>query len=146
MVDEIKRLVFLAGVEVDPPSNDGAFGLIEIFNLAIDNAEIINGYAYFVAPRDLSFEEVEVELFQKNGVSSGNLTIDIQKGVNEGAMATIFGTKPTFNFATAADYSISNGVQSVTTCDEGDLIRLDLNSVPSGFNGKFHVRFYGTPT
>lgn len=143
MADEIKRLTFLNGTPVDPPTEDvTGIGLVEIFNTTISNADVMNGLAFFRAPRDLTFDAVVVTLFTKDGVSSGNLIVDIKKGAL-GALASIFSALPTFDFSSAADYSEVSGTLDDTACTEGEFFTLDLTSKPSGWNGNFHVSFYG---
>lgn len=123
------------------PSGSGSY--VEIFNVTVTSAMVANGYLHFKAPAALTFQTVAMQIFEKNGVATGSLTIDIKKGTNPGTMTTIFTTKPTLNFATAADYDSDAGTQSVTTCSSGDYLRLDITAIPV-WAGSFQVRFYGT--
>jgi hypothetical protein len=121
---------------------------LEIFNVTIENIIKKDGVLYFKAPRDVTINTVSVQLFEKKGITSGLLQIDIKKSSNKtpnGAlMSSIFTTQPSLDFSLSGvvDYSqtINQALsQSTNRIAAGDFLRLDITSVPAGFNGSIHI-------
>ena len=119
---------------------------LEIFNVTIDNIIVKNGVLFFKAPRDITIDSISVQLFEKKGVASGTLQVDIKKSSNKTPNTTtsIFTTKPSLDFSspTVVDYSqTTNQVinQSNNRIATGEFLRLDITSIPTGFNGSIHV-------
>jgi hypothetical protein len=121
---------------------------LEIFNVTIENIVAKNGILYFKAPRDVTISTVSVQLFEKKGIVSGILEVDIKassnKTPNASLMTSVFTTKPSLDFSSSGvvDYSqTTNQALSQTTnkIATGDFLRLDITSIPLGFNGSIHV-------
>lgn len=96
---------------------------------------------YYTARQDFSINDFRVRLFTKEGISSGNLTFDLQKSSSplDASFSSILSSNLTFNFATDADYSekisiINANLNEITT---GQIIRVKISNVPSGFAGTF---------
>lgn len=106
------------------------------------------GATYFRCPQFFTITAVEIQLFTKNGASSGNLELDVLKAPNlQGSpvdYASIMTTKPIINMATAADYDAAIGVinSSLAEINGGQFIRVDLTQIPAGLQS-LHVRVYG---
>ena len=117
-------------------------GSIYIFN---GNISLI-GYSslhqdvfYYKAKQDFSVNEFSCQLFTKQGVSSGNLVLDLEKATNtnDANFSTILTTTISFNFASDADYLsksavIDSGANSIVT---GEVLRIKITGVPTGFSG-----------
>jgi len=98
---------------------------------------------YYKAKQDFSVNEFSVQLFTKQGITSGNLVLDIQKSsdTNDANFSTILTTPLSFNFASAADYSslpasIDSGANDITA---NQVLRIKITNVPNGFNGKILI-------
>jgi hypothetical protein len=124
---------------------------IEIFNVTILNASSaasLTGLTFYRAPTSFNISLVQVEIFEKGGITSGTLAIDIKKGVDldDANLSTVLTSPPVIDFSTASDFDIETGVldtneQSVA---QGEVIRLDVTSLPSTPLGKFRVSVYGS--
>jgi hypothetical protein len=129
-------------------SGSGVPILLEVFNLTLTNATVQNGYAHFRSPNSANLDGIYgtfsvLQIFEKNGITSGSLTIDVKRGTNPGTMSSIYSATPTINFATASDYDSNTGTYSVSGFGAGSWLRLDVLSVPSGWSGSFQVMLYG---
>lgn len=105
------------------------------------------GLMHYVASRSFTLTECRIGIFEKNGISSGTLEIDIKKNTtfDNTGMVTVFTTRPSINYATASDYDFStnqafDGTKINIVAD--DVLRFDLTSIPAGV-GKFYIQFYG---
>lgn len=94
---------------------------------------------YYTARQDFSVNDFRVRLFTKDGITSGNLTLRLEKSndPNDANFATILTSDISFNFATDTDYtekiaSINAGLNDITT---GQILRVKIMSIPSGFTG-----------
>lgn len=117
---------------------------MEVFNTTITDIRVASGILYFRAPINMTLGEFRVQLFEKNGVSSGTLEIDIKKAVSpdNALMTSIFSVKPNTNFATNSNYASFGWTMSSNTISAGEYYRLDVTQVPSGFTGSIHVMLY----
>ena len=120
---------------------------LEIFNNFVVlglSAATLTGLNYFRAPTALTISSVVVQLWDKFGVATGTLSVDIKKNTTPAdvGMATIFSVQPSFNFATAPNFSTSSGTLSTTAVAEGEWLRLDVTSIPAGWSGRFSVMVY----
>lgn len=115
--------------------------LTEIFNVTLVNPSANAGYLHYKIPKNMYFNQCSVQIFEKNGISSGSLTIDIKYNTtpNDTGMTSIFSSTPSINFATASDYAEVNGTISTTGVLSGGYLRLDITSVPSGWAGAVQV-------
>jgi len=128
---------------------------IEIFKYLILNGSSFStatGLDYYRAEDTITVTKVAIQIFEKNGVVSGTLELDVKKSVtdlNSGSFTTIMTTKPSLDFSTAVDYQEStNQVINVasSTISPGQYFRLDITSTPSGSGGvapKFLITVYG---
>lgn len=124
---------------------------IEIFNFPVLNALSANsltGLTYFRSTTAFNISLVQVEIFEKGGITSGLLSIDVKKGptLDGAGMVSVLTSQPVVDFATASDYDIETGIldplnQSVS---QGEVLRLDVTSLPSTPLGKFRVLVYGS--
>lgn len=129
-------------------SGGGGGGSVEIFNSVVvvnGNAPSLTGLSYFLNPSAMTINFVRLQVFQKNGISTGNLVIDIKKNTtpDEVGMTSIFSAQPTRNFASDADYSFDAGTLSAAATAAGSYLRLDVTSIPAGWVGKFQIAAYG---
>lgn len=95
---------------------------------------------YYKAATDFSISEVRGQIFNKGSITSGSLTLDVQKSTdtNDSGFNTILTSQLTFNFASDANYSehiasINAGVSAFTA---GMVLRVKVTAVPAGFSGK----------
>lgn len=134
----------------------------EISNIqtSLTSTTVINGDISFVGYSALkpvisthkviinfSVNDFRVQLFTKQGLTSGNLTLRLEKSVdtNEANFVTILNTDLVFNFATDADYtekvaSINSLINSV---EAGNVLRIKVISIPAGFNGDILISLSG---
>ena len=117
--------------------------IVEIFNVTISKPTVNKGYLHFKVPKNLTFNSCVLQVFDKNAVVSGSLTIDIKYNTtaDDIGMTSIFSVQPTLNFASISDYATSNGTMSVTSIASGSYLRLDVTSIPSGWIGNCHILF-----
>ena len=102
------------------------------------------GISYFISPGSSTISFVKLMVWDKNGVTTGNLTIDIKKNTspNPTGMTSIFSVLPTLNFATASNYDSNAGTISTSAISINDVLRLDVTSIPSGFIGYFSITVF----
>jgi hypothetical protein len=110
-------------------------------------ASTLTGLAYFKAPFAFRVLTAEVQIFQKGSIASGTLEIDVRRNTtpDNTGMTSIFSVRPSVNFATASDYDSSTNQiidPVVGAVDEGDILRLDVSSLPTGL-GKFRIVITG---
>jgi hypothetical protein len=124
---------------------------IVVFDNTILNASSagsLTGLNYFRAASGFNISLVQLEIFDKGGITSGIVSFDIKKGdsLDDADLSTVLTIQPSIDFAIASDYDIATGTldpleQSVT---QGQVIRLDITSLPSTPLGKFRVLVYGS--
>ena len=127
----------------------GGGGIIEVFNATVANstgATSLTGVAYFKAPQGMTINKVVLQIYEKGSITTGSLTMDLKKNTTPDSvgMASIFTTLPTINFTTATNYQTNSGVLNTgaTTLADGDWIRLDFTSIPTGLT-KWQIVVYG---
>lgn len=95
---------------------------------------------YYKARQDFSINDFRVQLFDKQGVSSGSLTLDLQKSIDtdNANFASILTSALTFDFALAAAYGEATGALDPALNDilTGEVIRVKVTNIPTGFYGK----------
>jgi hypothetical protein len=121
-------------------------GSIYIFNgdvSLIGYSSLHQDIFYYKAKQDFAVNEFSVQLFTKQGVTSGNLVLDLQKAINtnDANFSTILTTPLSFNFASDADYSsksatIDSGANNITT---NQVLRIKITNVPAGFFGSILI-------
>jgi hypothetical protein len=124
---------------------------IEVWNNTILNASsasTLTGLDYYRAASSFTLSRVEIQIFEKGLVTSGTLSVDIEKGntMDAASMTSVLSVQPSIDFATASNYAIATGTlnvanQSVTA---GQFLRLDVTSLPTIPLGQFRVLVYGT--
>ena len=96
--------------------------------------------------QDCIITEGAIQLFSKNGVSSGSLTIDVKKNssTNPAGFNSVFSVQPTLNMASATDYQRSAGVidPAAQSLAIGTILKLDIISLPVGIP-RFRVNLIG---
>lgn len=98
---------------------------------------------YYKAKQDFSVNEFSVQLFSKQGISLGDLVLDIQKSsdTNDSNFSSMLTTSLSFDFAVDGDYSfksasIDSGLNDLTS---GQVLRIKVTGVPAGFSGKILI-------
>lgn len=124
---------------------------IEVFNLTVVNAssaQTFTGLTFYRACTSFSIATVQIAIFEKGVISSGNLTIDIKKSTTGlgGTFTSILTTQPTIDFSSAANYATATGILSISeqSIAQNDILRLDVTGLPATTLGKFRVLVYGT--
>lgn len=125
---------------------------IVIFDGVITNATTYataTGLLFHRIQSAIDITDVKVGVFDFTGISSGTLSVDIQKAssLDFSASVSILTTQPSLNLATASNYDEStNAVLNVNkSCSEGDWLRIDISSLPTGL-GKLALYIIGEPT
>lgn len=144
--NSLNKTLFQAIVDGDL-SGGGGGGSTEVFNTEIivgAGAATITGLLHFRSPSAKTISSVVVTLYEKNGIASGTLEVDLKKNSSpdDVGMSSIFSVKPSFDFSLAADYSSSSGTLSTSSLSTGDFLRIDLTSIPSAWRGVVHVSCY----
>jgi len=112
------------------------------------SSSTFTGLVYWRAPFAFVLNDAKVIIYEK-GSLGGTLEIDILKNtsLNPTGMTSVFTTQPSIALSGASDYDESTnaafdgGQQSVS---EGDYLRLDVTSLPTGgVIGKFNVYLIG---
>jgi hypothetical protein len=138
-------------------SLEAGFSKINIFNELIVSATNLSGgtsierLATFRAPFDFDLTDMKVIITTKNTLT-GTLQVDLKKGSNIGftSPVSLFTTKPSLNLASASNYAESSNAvidNSVSSILEGEYLRLDVTSLPSGGTlTAFHIYVLGEAT
>lgn len=116
----------------------------EIYN--ISSTMTLTGIAYWKAHASVNITKAEIQIFTKEGITSGIVEYDLKKSSTlGGTYATILTTKPAINYASAVDYESNDGVLNAGQAVAQDhILRLDITSVPAGkVITKIRVRVYG---
>jgi hypothetical protein len=115
----------------------------EILN--VSTALTLTGIAYYKAIANMTITKGQIQIFTKDGITTGTLDFDLKKATSLGGTYTsIFTTKPAINYATAAAYDSNDGVlNSGQVMNQNDIIRLDITNVPTGVISKMRVMVYG---
>jgi hypothetical protein len=145
--NDLNKTLDQAIVDGDFSGGGGGGGLIEVFNFPVilgSSAQSLTGLAYFRAPSSLNLKNAFLQVWEMNSISSGLLEIDIKKGItpDDSTMVSIFSTLPQIDFSLASDYETSSGVKATSSVANGNWLRLDVSSIPSGWLGKFSVTLY----
>lgn len=129
---------------------EGGQSRINVFNSDVligSFAPTYTGVAYYKASSGFNLTSANIQIYEKNGVTSGTLEIDIKIGPDpdDTNMSSIFSTKPSINYATATDYQISTNQiinSAFAEVSDGDWLRLDVTSLPVGVY-VLYVQLYG---
>jgi hypothetical protein len=92
---------------------------------------------------NFSVNDFRIQLFSKLGVSSGSLTLELEKSsdTNNLNFSSILTTPVTFNFASDSDYSEKTATINSSLNDIllGDVLRVRVTNIPAGFYGKILI-------
>lgn len=123
----------------------GGSGKVEIFNLDVYGgvpSGSLTGLLYHEIIQDCRITNVQIQIFEKGIITTGNLQIDIKKNTTPDnvGMNSILDILPTVDFATATDYQKANGTLNSTNQNVviGDILRLDITQIPANL-GKFRI-------
>lgn len=118
-------------------------GSVHVFNGDIDFVGFSTNdpdVFYYKASKDFSINELTVQLFSKQGVSSGELVLDLEKSsdTNDANFSSILTTALSFDFAVDADYSLKSALIDPGLNDiiSGQILRIKVTGLPIGFYGK----------
>ena len=128
----------------------GGSGKISLINedviVGSNGSSILTGALYLEVIQDCIVTEGAIQLFAKSPATTGSLTIDIKKNTttNPSGFNSIFSVNPTLNVASASDYQRATGTidPSAQALVVGDIIRLDITSLPAGLQ-RFRVVLIG---
>jgi hypothetical protein len=104
---------------------------------------------HYKVRQDFSLDDFRVQLFTKQGITSGTLAFDLQKSVdtNNANFASILSGTFSFDFSSGlvVDYfekvaTLNSALNSVSV---GNVLRVVVTNVPFGFNGKVLMNIGG---
>jgi hypothetical protein len=128
-------------------SGSGTISLINTdVRIGSTDDQFLTGAFHFEVFQDCIITEGAIQLFEKSPATTGSLTVDVKKNTttNPAGFNTVFSSAPTINIATAADYDRATGTvnPSAQTLTAGDIIRVDITSLPAGLQ-RFRVVLKG---
>lgn len=133
---------------------EAAASKVVFFDGIVQNAAVystLTGAIFHRVQSAIDITDCKIALYDKGGISSGTLEIDVQKassGNDFTSSVSVFTTKPSLDLSVAGNYTEStNAVLSVTNkvLSEGDWLRIDISSLPSGLQ-YFHIYLIGEPS
>lgn len=132
---------------------ESAASKIVFFNGTVTSAgsyAAVTGLIFHRVTAGIDLTDAKIAIFDKGGISSGTLEIDIQKASSPDftSSVSVFTTKPSLDLSVASNYTeSSNMVLSVSNkvLTEGDYLRFDISSLPSGLS-KFQLYLIGEPS
>jgi len=134
------RINSLATTSVSVPILNGD---VSFYGFSFLEPDIFN----FKARQDISINDFRVQLFSKQGITSGSLVLRLEKSIdtNNANFSTILNSDLSFNFSTEPDYlekvaSINASLNNITT---GQVLRIKVIGIPFGFTGKILVSIGG---
>jgi len=96
-------------------------------------------FFYYMARQNFSVSEFRVQLKSKQGITSGNLTLRLEKSIdtNDANFATILSTDLSFDFASDAEHSvkvasINSSLNDILT---DEILRVKVINVPTNVFG-----------
>lgn len=96
-------------------------------------------FFYYMARQDFSVNDFRAQIKSKQGITSGNLTLRLEKSIdtNDANFATILSTDLSFNFATDAEHSVKVASLNPSLNDilTGEIIRVKVINVPTNSFG-----------
>lgn len=111
-------------------------GDISLTGFDINNPDIY----YYKAVNDFSINDFRAQIFSKQGITTGNLTLQLEKSIdtNNANFASVLTTALGFNFATDADYTEKNALinSSLNEVVTGNVLRVKITNKPDNFYGK----------
>lgn len=138
--DHESRINSLATASVTVPILNGD---VSFYGFSTLEPDIFN----FKARQDISINDFRVQLFSKQGITSGSLILRLEKSndTNNANFATILNSDLSFNFSIETDYSekvasINSSLNNIIT---GQVLRIKVIGIPFGFTGKILVSIGG---
>lgn len=117
------------------------------FNLAGINLSLDPIIFYYKATQDFSLTEFRAQIFSKGLITTGTLAVDLQKSIdtNNANFNSVLTGDVTFNYATDAAYVEKIGTinPSLDAVSAGDVIRIEVKSIPARFGGKILINIGG---
>lgn len=102
---------------------------------------------YFKSPQDFSVNDFRVQLFSKQGITSGNLVIDLQKSTdtNDSNFSTILQSSISFDFSSDPDYHQEVALidSNENTIPTDSVLRIKITNIPTNFYGKILIKIGG---
>jgi hypothetical protein len=96
-------------------------------------------FMYYMARQDFSINDFRAQLRSKQGITTGNLTLRLEKSIdtNDANFATILSTDLVFDFSTDAEHSVKTGTinPSLNDINTGEILRVKVISVPTNTFG-----------
>lgn len=129
---------------------EGGQSRVNVFNSNVligSFAPTYTGVAYYKATSAFNLTSANIQIYEKNGIASGILEIDIKTGPDpdDVNMDSIFSVLPSLDYSVVTDYEISTNQiinPSFSSVSEGDWLRLDITSLPLGVY-VLYVQLYG---
>ena len=94
---------------------------------------------YYKARQDFSINDFRVQLFTKQGLTSGDLVFDLQKSndTNDSNFSTVLSSSLSISFLSASNYSehIASLNPSLNDVLTGQVLRIKVTNIPSNFSG-----------
>jgi hypothetical protein len=113
-------------------------------------ASITGGFGLYRAASAFTLTDAKLAIFDVSGPTwAGTLELDVQKASSPDftSSVSVFSTKPSISFTSPSNYTeSSNMVLDVSNKDisEGDYLRIDMSSLPSGgVLGKWEIYIIG---
>jgi hypothetical protein len=130
----------LNSVEFQQAANFIFNGDISLFGFDSNNPDVY----YYKAPTNFSLSDVEGQLFTKQSIVTGALSVDIQKSINTNDVnfSSCLTSDLSFNFATDPNYTSKQATidGSNSTFITDDVLRIVITSIPEGFTGRILLR------
>ena len=110
---------------------------LNVFNGVVKPASNFDhvGVAYYYVSGSAQISEAFIQIYEVDSFT-GTLEIDILKSTtdtDDANFTSIFSTKPSVNFTSAADFdaSINQVLGAGASIADGDILRLDITSMPT---------------
>ncbi len=107
------------------------------------------GILFHRVESSIDLTDCKIGLFDFTGITSGTIEIDVQKSASLDftSSVSVFTTKPSLDLSTASNYDESSNMvlSAQKTLIEGDYLRIDISSLPSGL-GRFQLYLIGEPS
>lgn len=99
----------------------------------VAQASTITGVGLFVAPQDFTLTSATIAI-EEIGSATGTIELDLKIGTstNSATFSSAFSVRPSINLGTASNYDEASGTFSTTAVSQGDYLKLDVTSAPTG--------------
>jgi hypothetical protein len=124
----------------------GGSAKVEVFNVIVSvaNNSPVVGISFYVSALNKGINNVSLMVWDKLGVTTGSLSIDIKKNTSPDSvgMTSIFTSVPTIDFSVDPNYTKKSGTLLSGSFTSSDVLRLDVLSVPAGWSGRFSLTVF----